>query len=239
MSKIIVKKIKIRGKQEIECIYTSQYIHENRRKPEYIYFSVMHDDDGTPCSICLNTWINNCGTIILKKELVKIFEEVTHISEEPFYELSNEEINELYDNSNLFEIDESEIMLDESVLRNFKVEKDWMNGNFNCKIIKMPLGYRCGYVGVPKNNPFFKKKHFQLVEIEGVEIYFNYEIRTANTINYSDFTDNDDYWYFGFDCLNSNEKFGTFEYCMYECNSICQQIRALLLVLNLNGRKNS
>lgn len=267
MAKINVKKIKIKGKEQdkslcdIECIYTSEYIHENRRKPEYMYFSVMHDDDGTPCSICLKSWINNWGTVIVKRELLNVFEQATDILKKSFYELSKEEIDELYDNSNLFEMEESDIMLDEVVLQNFVVEKEWINGKFKCKVIMMPSGYRCAYMGVPKDNPFFKKKHFQLVNIEGVETYFNSEIKTTHSINYSDFTNDDEYWYFGFDCLSNGvywncnyngsnntygeynntimEKFNSLEFCILECNSMCAQLRELLLVLKLNGIKNS
>lgn len=264
MSKINVKKIKIKGKEKdkpicgIECIYTGDYIHKNQRKPEYMYFSVMYDDNNNPCSICLDVWVNNCGTIIIKREFLEVFDEITKIFERKYYELSKEEIAELYDNSNLFEMEANEIMIDNNnVLQTFTVEKEWTNGKFKCKVVKMTPGYRCAYVGVTKENPFFKKKHFQLVEIEGTEVYFNDEIKTAHQINYSDFTDDNDYWYFGFDCLNNGcrnniclntldsnmddelEDFSSLEFCIQECNSICQQIRDLLLILKLSGRKNS
>ena len=44
-------------------------------------------------------------------------------------------------------------------MKEFVTEKEWKNGEFNCKIIFTQLGYRCGYVGVPKRHPMFGRDY--------------------------------------------------------------------------------
>ena len=49
-------------------------------------------------------------------------------------------------------------------MKEFVTEKEWKNGEFNCKIIFTQLGHRCGYVGVPKGHPMFGRDYNKCIE---------------------------------------------------------------------------
>lgn len=61
-----------------------------------------------------------------------------------------------------------------------------------CVVLFMPMGYRCGYVGLPKNNKYYKKK------------YDDIPADCHCGLTYSEpglFGQNDsDTWWIGFDC---------------------------------------
>lgn len=138
-------------------------------------------------------------------------------------------------------------------MKEFVTEKEWKNGEFNCKIIFTQLGYRCGYVGVPKGHPMFGRDYNKCIE----------DIDCHGGLTYSGFRDDNskEYWYFGFDCAhaddgvdieslkkygfdispflsmflpivelwepNESSQFKTKEFCEEQCNSIAEQIKQI------------
>ena len=130
------------------------------------------------------------------------------------------------------------------------IEKEWREGDFNCKVIFMPLGHRCGYVGVPKEHPMYGLDYEKYTD----------EIDCHGGLTYSGFLgeENKEYWYFGFDCahfgdgidIESLKKYGfqneidnllrlkttwyslqipfkTQKFCEEQCHSIVEQIKQL------------
>lgn len=138
-------------------------------------------------------------------------------------------------------------------MKEFVTEKEWKNGEFNCKIIFTQLGHRCGYVGVPKGHPMFGRDYNKCIE----------DIDCHGGLTYSGFRDDNskEYWYFGFDCAhaddgvdieslkkygfdispflsmflpivelwkpNESSQFKTKEFCEEQCNSIAEQIKQI------------
>ena len=133
------------------------------------------------------------------------------------------------------------------------IEKEWREGDFNCKVIFMPLGHRCGYVGVPKGHHMYGLDYEKYTD----------EIDCHGGLTYCGFLgeENKEYWYFGFDCAhaddgvdieslkkygfdispflsmflpivelwepNESSQFKTKEFCEEQCNSIAEQIRQI------------
>ena len=133
------------------------------------------------------------------------------------------------------------------------IEKEWREGDFNCKVIFMPLGHRCGYVGVPKGHHMYGLDYEKYTD----------EIDCHGGLTYSGFLgeENKEYWYFGFDCahfgdgidikslkkygfqrevdiikkqelilgslIELEETFKTQEFCEEQCHSIVEQIKQL------------
>jgi len=48
---------------------------------------------------------------------------------------------------------------------NYLVEKDFLYKDLRCVVIMTNMGHRCGYVGVPKDNPLYKKHYNDKVNI--------------------------------------------------------------------------
>ena len=60
------------------------------------------------------------------------------------------------------------------------IEKEWREGDFNCKVIFMPLGHRCGYVGVPKGHHMYGLDYEKYTDeisllaiLSVLELYYN------------------------------------------------------------------
>lgn len=73
-----------------------------------------------------------------------------------------------------------------------KQENRFEYKGFPCVVLFMPMGYRCGYVGIPKNNKYYKKK------------YDDIQVDCHGGLTYSEgklFGQEDkDVWWIGFDC---------------------------------------
>ena len=130
------------------------------------------------------------------------------------------------------------------------IEKEWREGDFNCKVLFMPMGHRCGYVGVPKGHHMYGLDYWKYID----------KIDCYGGLTYCGFLDeeNKEYWYFGFDCahfedgidIKSLKKYGfqneidnllklkttwyslqkpfkTQKFCEEQCHSIVEQIKQL------------
>lgn len=132
-------------------------------------------------------------------------------------------------------------------------EKRFEYKGFPCVILFMPIGYRCGYVGLPKGNKYYGKDYDEI------------PINCHCGLTYSDSglhnQDDTDIWWIGFDCghccdgydvetakklfadnesvlrqilmyehtgyyatCNKENPVRTLEYCMEQCKSIVDQI---------------
>ncbi len=79
------------------------------------------------------------------------------------------------------------------------IESRWTNDyGFDCVITFNDGGYRCGYVGIPKNHPYFKKDYSKIhIPVNGGLTYSDFS---------NDFDSNNNLWYLGFDCNHGFEE---------------------------------
>lgn len=75
------------------------------------------------------------------------------------------------------------------------IEEDFEHCGYRCIVLVNAACLRCGYVGVPKSHPDYKKDYMDIEE--------KYDVHGGLT--FSDWIENiwiapDDLWYFGFDC---------------------------------------
>lgn len=73
-------------------------------------------------------------------------------------------------------------------------KKSYGNSKYLIAVAVNDLGYRCGYVGVPKGDPLYGMQYDD-------EIFDSVDVHGG--LNFSDtrkFVTSDDLWFFGFDC---------------------------------------
>ena len=73
-----------------------------------------------------------------------------------------------------------------------KQEKQFEYKGFPCVILFMPMGYRCGYVGLPKENKYYGKSYDDIPI--GSHCGLTYASRKLHAQN------DTDKWWIGFDC---------------------------------------
>ena len=97
--------------------------------------------------------------------------------------------------------------------------------DYDIVIAFMPLGHRCGYVGVPNSHPLYGKHYDDVdVEIHGGLTYADYR---------KDFDETNKLWYFGFDCAHcgdtndyeSLEKYGMMTESMKQVKEINERFK--------------
>lgn len=114
-----------------------------------------------------------------------------------------------------------------------KIENEFYHNGYKCVVVFSDLGFRCGYVGIPKNHYLYKKSYsnkclnfsdikneelkkrgiiplltFQCQEDKSKvspDLYFNVHGGVTYSGKLSDVL-NDDLWYFGFDCGHADDK---------------------------------
>jgi len=74
-------------------------------------------------------------------------------------------------------------------------EKRFEYKGFPCVVLFMPMGYRCGYVGLPKGNKYFGKDYGK------IPIDCHCGLTYANNDLYGQ--DDTNTWWIGFDCGHS------------------------------------
>mgnify|MGYP000849681354 FL=1 len=113
----------------------------------------------------------------------------------------------------------------------FHVEKDWTTraGLRAVVIYKDSMGFRCGYVGVPKEHPLHGKSY--------EDVYYN-DFYVHGVITYSGCeqypVEHNGLWCFGYDCAHlgdatafagySGEVLRSLEYCVDQCESLADQL---------------
>ncbi len=45
-------------------------------------------------------------------------------------------------------------------------EKEWIHAGLRCAIVKQPNRYRCGYVRIPANHPFFSIENYEDIPVD-------------------------------------------------------------------------
>ena len=127
----------------------------------------------------------------------------------------------------------------------YVVEKDWVTeAGLRAVVIIHPAGHRCGYVGVPANNPHHSKGYDDVpAEVHGGLTYASGE---------SDYpAPSDGLWWLGYDCAHlgdgndpelmqseykklhdkgmlgnrfTDDTVRSLEYCVSECESLAKQL---------------
>ena len=78
-----------------------------------------------------------------------------------------------------------------------KQENRFEYKGFPCVVLFMPMGYRCGYVGLPKGNKYYEEDY------DGIPVSCHWELTYSN--NYLFGQDDKDIWWIGFDCGHFND----------------------------------
>lgn len=114
------------------------------------------------------------------------------------------------------------------------IEREFEHAGYKCVVIFGYAGYRCGYVGIPKEHPLYGKGYHDYLEIkksdiEGrevsgivpllgaaldkdervrIEAYFQCHggITYSGGWKNSDYPIESDLWWFGFDCAHAGDK---------------------------------
>ena len=114
------------------------------------------------------------------------------------------------------------------------------HAGFAYAVLHNGMGYRCGYVAVPKDHPWFGKDYDDIGD-DGPGVH--------GGLTYADADSDGALWWLGFDCAHSDDAADptlpsnkpltnfpgyregtvrTTEYVEQECRSLCEQARAAL-----------
>ena len=143
--------------------------------------------------------------------------------------------------------------------KRYVVEKEFDYLGYKCVVTFNTMGFRCGYVGLPKEHCLFgktyddyldiKKSDIEEKEISGVfpmlsllldederisiECYFNClgGITYSNGGRKSNYPINSDLWWFGFDCAHAGDK-ADLNYAMQKFPNRQEEYRTRLLIEN-------
>jgi hypothetical protein len=89
---------------------------------------------------------------------------------------------------------------------------------FPCVVLLMHMGYRCGYVGLPKGHKYYGKDYNDIpVGCHGGLTYGCEQLH---------FQTDKDMWWIGFDCYHACDIdcIRTLDYCIEQCKQIVDQI---------------
>ena len=86
----------------------------------------------------------------------------------------------------------------------FKIEKIWTSKEgYICVVAINPIGFRCGYVGVPDNHPIRSKDYDLDFEVHGGLTYSGYLDQYKNNLF-------NGLWFLGFDCGHAEDSLDFF-----------------------------
>lgn len=87
-------------------------------------------------------------------------------------------------------------------MRNFKIEKEFNYNGYDCVVVGLSMGHRCGYIGIKKGNKLYGKDYDYInceydIDVHGGFTYGEYNHTGEYPTNIAD----DTYW-IGFDCAH-------------------------------------
>ena len=105
------------------------------------------------------------------------------------------------------------------------IEKVFNYQGFLCVVILTGMSHRCGYVGVPSENPLFGIEYFEKhPSINSTPENF-FEVHGGITYSGTLSEIGKDYWYFGFDCAHAGDNpiSQNLAFCVNECKKLAEQ----------------
>ena len=111
------------------------------------------------------------------------------------------------------------------------IEKDWFDGEYRAIVVMTSTGWRCGYVGIPKEHKAFGIDYYTFdapLENQVIQAVNNIEVHGGLTYANNGVANiNDGRWYFGYDCAHYNDTLEkcTLEYCINECENLIEQLK--------------
>ena len=118
-------------------------------------------------------------------------------------------------------------------MKEYVVEKEFTHKQLKCVVVISSTAYRCGYVGINKSHPLYRKRYGDYLDIKKadigdrkvsgvfpllfaafdnderakIELYFNVHggITYANGGENSKYPIKSDLWWFGFDCAHAGD----------------------------------
>lgn len=103
-----------------------------------------------------------------------------------------------------------DVKVETTIEKYIHIEEDFEHCGYRCIVLVNAMCLRCGYVGVPKSHPDYKKSYEQIES----------KYYAHGGITYSDFINRiglqtDDLWYFGFDCGHFGDRYAVDEAVEY------------------------
>jgi len=99
------------------------------------------------------------------------------------------------------------------VVKMIHIEEDFEHCGYRCLVVVNQMCIRCGYVGIPKSHPDYKKSYEEVEDKYSVHggLTFSDEIEYIGALP-------DDKWYFGFDCAHYNDLYAVDDAIKYGLN---------------------
>jgi len=134
------------------------------------------------------------------------------------------------------------------------IEKEWKHCGLKCVAIAIPMGHRCGYVGIDEKHPLYNNE-FDEGDVHGGVTFSGFQHWGKKEF---DSIENDGIWWIGFDCAHymdakdfsimndENKKFykkypfslgeslgldcaiRTLDYVVFECEKLAEQLADMI-----------
>lgn len=114
---------------------------------------------------------------------------------------------------------------------NNRISKEFIYKGYNCFVVEISSGHRCGYVEIPKDSLFFNKRYNEQLPIskniigdepmgkrsyidlfcnsmsdsDNIQAGFIFNVHGGITYTESYLFDKNDSWFYGFDCAHSGD----------------------------------
>ncbi len=114
-----------------------------------------------------------------------------------------------------------------------RISKEFVYKGYNCFVVEISSGYRCGYVEIPKDSLFFNKRYNEELPIskdvigdeplgkrsyidlvcnsmsdsDNIQAGFIFNVHGGITYTESYLFDKEDSWFYGFDCAHSGDAY--------------------------------
>ena len=82
----------------------------------------------------------------------------------------------------------------------------------------------CGYVGLKEGHPFYRESYDNMYD----------KIDSGDELTFSDYIDEDDIWWIGFDCRHLNQKIDTHNF-LYTLNGVKDLVGCLKKINKIEG----
>ena len=130
-----------------------------------------------------------------------------------------------------------------------RIEKDWITtAGFRAVVIMQDIGFRCGYVGIPRGHALHGVGYYDVEAADGEYLDVHGGLTFANGLpDYP--TASDGLWWFGYDCghygdgVEPGSPMGvmkgpvrSLDYCEHQCESLATQL--VTAIANVQGQQS-
>ena len=114
-------------------------------------------------------------------------------------------------------------------MKRWEVEKRFEYKGYSCVVVFQIMGYRCGYVGVPKSHKYYKMSGWHDEPICDIKCHWGLNYFESNLVG----QDDENIWWIGFDCRHTFDG-KDYDAC-YKYFKDEEQVRYLDWMKNIDG----